>query len=542
MTRISRSKFLHVVLSIALAISFVNCQSTLAQNDGTAKVDAKSKSGTNDDSDSVFGLTKVWQIHIHLSEENWNKMQPTGGGFPPMGFGPPPAAGSPGAAPGRTSGGPAGNQPAPFRPGSFGFEFDYVSADIQIGEEILKNVGLRFKGNGTYMMSASTRKRPFKLDFNRYQEDQRFHGLQQLNLHNDIMDPTHLKSAVSYNVFRVANVAAPRTAFAEVRLTIDGVCDKEFLGLYSLVEEIDKAFLRRHYKSDKGLLLKPEGTQGLEYKGENWTDYAWYEPKGKPTDAQKNKLIEITRLITQPDEQQFRDRIESMLDIDQFSRFLAANTLLSNMDSFLTQVHNYYLYLPPDTEKFEFLPWDMDLSFGAFFFAGSIEQLQDLSITHPHVGQNRLIERLMSWEKFLTVYRAHVRKLVDQCFSTSGTTVKELATLNEDLKIPLAAEVRRIEAQAAGGFGFGPVGIGPPRAGGPGNGGPGNGGPGVGGPGFGPPGFGATAATIEQFIEAAGNPSLINWMESPRDLFQALPSVLEVLSKVSLADLEFLEH
>ena len=37
----------------------------------------------------------------------------------------------------------------------------------------------------------------------------------------------------------------------------------------------------------------------------------------------------------------------ALLDTDQFARFLAANTLLANMDSFLTQVHNYYVYLPP---------------------------------------------------------------------------------------------------------------------------------------------------------------------------------------------------
>lgn len=434
-----------------------------------------------DPSSDVFGLTKLWKIHVQLTQENWDKMQPQGGGFPM--FGPPgmqpggmqpgmqrqgmPPGSQRGPAGGAGGGSVGGARPQPMaRPGSFGFEFDYAVADIEIGDEQFKNVGLRFKGNGTYMMSASSRKRPMKIDFNRNEEKQKFHGLQQLNLHNDVMDPTHLKSALSYSAFSNVGIPSPRTAFAEVTLTIDGVCDREFLGLYTMVEEIDKSFLRRHYANDKGMLLKPEGTQGLEYKGEDWKDYAWYEPKSKPTDAQSKRLIEITRLIAQADDAAFRQQIESMLNVEQFAKFLAANTMLANMDSFLSQVHNYLVYLPTDTNKFEFLPWDMDLSFGAFFLAGSVEQLQDLSITHPHVGQNRLIERLMEWDKFQRIYRDHLRSMTQKCFGEDGATLTELATLRKELAQPLAAEAKRVEqaqqqAQQRGGFGFGP-GFGPP--------------------------------------------------------------------------------
>ncbi len=110
------------------------------------------------------------------------------------------------------------------------------------------------------------------------------------------------------------------------------------------MEEVDKAFLKRHYGASKGMLLKPEGTQGLEYKGEDWKDYAWYEPKTDVSEGDQAALIGLTRLIHQADDKQFRSEIGTFLDTDQFARFLAANTLLSNMDSFLTQVHNYYLY------------------------------------------------------------------------------------------------------------------------------------------------------------------------------------------------------
>jgi spore coat protein CotH len=317
-----------------------------------------------------------------------------------------------------------------------------VKADIELDGQILRDVGLRFKGNGTYMMSASGRKRPFKVDFNRFVDDQRFHGLQQLNLHNNVMDPTQVRQAISYPVFQTAGVPSPRTSFAEVFLTIDGECDRERLGLYTVVEEVDKAFLRRHFKTSKGMLLKPEGTQGLEYKGEDWAAYEWYEPKSKPKKSESQRLIDGLRLIHQADDDQFRREIGNYLEIDEFARFLAANTLLSNMDSFLTHVHNYYLYLPPSTNKFVVLPWDMDLSMGAFFMAGSAEQLQDLSISHPHVGANKLLDRLLEWDEFNGIYREHLRRLTETCFGEQGETLKNLALVRVAIKDQVDADLK----------------------------------------------------------------------------------------------------
>lgn len=514
-------------LCLIAAIILAGCSRSVAETSVDESTSAGSKSASSpqqvsehttaakppaaSESDSVFGLTKLWNIHVRVSKENWAAMQPKSGGFPGFGppgggppgrgFGPPPSQdqkkepskGTPQQGPPQAGRPPGGFGPPPnHRPGSFGFEFEYVKADVEFDGQSYKDVGLRFKGNGTYMMSSGSHKRPMKIDFNRFVDDQTFFGMQQLNLHNNVMDPTHLRTVVSYPVFQKAGVPSPQTAYAEVRLTIDGEAetDNELIGLYTIVEEVDKAFLRRHFPSDDGMLLKPEGTQGLEYKGEDWADYAWFEPKSKPSKEQQKRLIEITRLIEKADDQKFRDEIGQMLCVDQFARFLAANVLLSNMDSFLTNVHNYYVYLPPETNRFEFLPWDMDLSLGTFFLAGQPEQLADLSINHPHVGSNKLIERLMAWDEFRSTYHGHLRTLNEECFSENGATVRDLPILRTAIADLLkrdqeraAKEAEKMAALAPPG---GPGGFGPPRFGGPG-------GPG----GFNP--FG-NAPTIEEFI------------------------------------------
>lgn len=406
-----------------------------------------------DSSDSVFGLTRVWKIHLEVSSAQWKAMQPQGGGLP---FGPP------GSAPRPAPSGelPRGPQPGPgaapgpgFRPGSFGYEFDYVPADVEWNGERIAKVGLRFKGNGTYMVSAQQRKRPFKIDFNRYVDDQRFHGLQQVNLHNNVMDPTHLRQALSYAVFQAAGIPTPRTAFAEVTLTIPGECDHESLGLYTLVEEIDKAFLKRHFQTSKGLLMKPEGTQGLEYKGDDWNNYVWFEAKTKPRPEETRHVIEALRLIHEGSDDDFRRDIGRYLDLEELASFLAANCLLANMDSFLTHVHNYYVYLPPKGGRLALFPWDMDLSLGAFFMAGTAEQLQDLSIEHPHMGSNRLLDRILGWDTFQTLYRSRLKELNEKCFSEQGQTRLQLAELRRELAEPLAAEAQRASRNGPPGFG-----------------------------------------------------------------------------------------
>src|SRR5256885_38281 len=87
----------------------------------------------------------------------------------------------------------------------------------------------------------------------------------------DLLRLAKVREPLSYAVFRAAGVPAPRTAYAEVTLTVPGKYDKEYVGLYTLVEQVDKVFLKDRFKKAGGLLVKPEGLQGgLPYLGEDW--------------------------------------------------------------------------------------------------------------------------------------------------------------------------------------------------------------------------------------------------------------------------------
>jgi spore coat protein CotH len=385
-------------------------------------------------------------------------MEPAAGGFP--GFG---QFGGPKKDPPKADG-PARDT---HKGGSFGIEFPWARAELTVDGRTYKDVGLRYKGGGSYVMSAGRLKRNLKIDLDRYDEAQRFHGLKALNLNAGVMDPTHAKEALAFGVFRDAGIPSPRTAFAEVFLTVPGKYDKELVGTYTLIEQVDKTFLKEHFKSAKGLLMKPEvrpgGGRPLSYQGDDWAPYkASLLPKDEATKAQADRVIAFTKLIDRGTEEAFRTQIGNYLDVDGYLRFLAVTALLANTDSFFVGGHNAYLYLHAETNKVLFLPWDLDLAFGGFFFLGSPDQQADLSITHPYPGEHRLTDRLLAVPEIGERYRKLVRELT----TTAFTKEKIAARLTELEKATKEARDRETKAVAgrrennAGGFGGFPGGPG----------------------------------------------------------------------------------
>lgn len=366
-----------------------------------------------DPSDFFFGMSHVWEIHIQFEPSEWQSIQP------PADIDWDVQKALDGvirdAMRGRNFHSEKSSRPG--LAGYLGIDHQYGRATVTIGSDTVEEVGVRFKGNGTFLTGRDSGKFPFKIDFNEYRADQEFRGMTKVNLSNCATDPSMLREALSYELFRQAGIPAPRTGWAQVYLTVTGEKDREYQGLYELVEQVDKRFLRRHYGSAKGLLIKPVIFGPFRYLGDDWAPYeAAYVPKTTPTPEQQQRLIEFCRLVTSASDSEFNEGIEGYLDVDQFLNFLAVNALLSNLDSFLGGSQNYYAYLEPESHKIQLLPWDLDLSFGAFDMLSSAEARQDLSIDHPQVGEHRLIERVLAIPRYQSNYRGRIEELMEGLF------------------------------------------------------------------------------------------------------------------------------
>src|SRR5262245_2604165 len=84
----------------------------------------------------VYVQDRVWTIHLSIGAKEWQKMQPTRGGFGGAG----PATGKQKAAP----------NPERRLRGGFQYDFEYVKGDVTIDGTLFKGVGIRLKGSGSY--------------------------------------------------------------------------------------------------------------------------------------------------------------------------------------------------------------------------------------------------------------------------------------------------------------------------------------------------------------------------------------------------------
>ncbi len=398
----------------------------------------------------VFGTTKMGAIHLEIPAKEYEAMQPPAGGF-----------GFPSAPPAPPA--PAPKEKRDSERNLFGTEFRWAEGDLSAEGKAYKKVGVRYAGEITYFASSQGLKRPLKIDFNKF-GDQRFHGLTSLHLHAMPLDPAKGREVIAYAVFRAAGVPAPRTAFAEVTLTVPGKYDKEYLGLYAVVEDVGKPFLQEHFGTDKGLLMKPFQVRSAEYLGDDWERYkGQYRPQSEPTKEEAKRVVEFARLVHQAGDDEFKKQIDSYLDVDEFLRFLAANALTSNLESAVALGHNYHLYLSPKTNKFVFIPGDLEFSMANFLLMGTADQLMDLSLTHPYPGANKLVDRLLAMKEVSEKYQKLLKELSEKVFTKDRLT-KDIEAVEKATKESLAKEKKAAEARKERPARIGPPGVAAPQA------------------------------------------------------------------------------
>jgi hypothetical protein len=320
--------------------------------------------------------------------------------------------------------------------GVFGYAFDWTHAEFEFGGVSFSDVAARVKGNSGWL---GVPKRSFKVDLNRFVKGQKLGGLDQLIFNNLVWDYSYLSDALAYEFFRDAGVPAPRTAYAWLTASVAGQWDRKPLGLYVMVEPVDKEFVLERIGSRHTPVFKPVTYELFKYLGDDWSAYApIYDLKTQATTEQKRRLIEFARLVSSATDAQFDAQVGDFLDLEEFARFLASEVLISSYDSLLTTGQNFYMYLDPHSSKFGFVPWDLDSAWGDFWIGTRLE-LEQASIWHPWVGQNRFLERCMASEQFRKLYRARLEDFLTRLLAPDRLQ-KRVDELAQVLRSPITAE------------------------------------------------------------------------------------------------------
>ena len=342
--------------------------------------------------------------------------------------------------------------------------FPWAEGSLTINGQHLNGIGARYKGNASFNLMRGSLKRNMKIKLDWANKDQNYNSVETLNLNAGGLDPSKLRDVFSYWLFREAGVPAPRTTFAEMTLTIPGQYEKEHLGIYTIVEQVNKSFLKDRFGSKKGLLMKPEGIASVEYHGDDWRFYAHlYRPDNQPSLAQSMRVMDFANVVNLSNTKQFRDSISSYLDIDGFLRFIAVNALIVNLDTLLAMPQNYYLHLSKDTNKFVFFPWDLDISFAGWPLGGKPADQMKLSLEHPHSSDaHKLIDRLLAMESVKLRYDKIISQLVEGIFSKEQL-IKKFEKLERTILDSRERDTAAIESRNERGYpaprGYQPPGI-----------------------------------------------------------------------------------
>jgi len=350
---------------------------------------------------------------------------------------------------------------------------EYEMCAVAVDGETYHNVGIRAKGNTSLRMVSTmgSERYSFKLEFDHYDDTQRYHGLDKLSLNNLIQDNTCMKDYLAYRLMGGFGVDAPLCSY--VYVTVNG----EDWGLYLAVEGVEESFLQRNYGSGYGALYKPDGMElgggrgnGRNFRMEDFMGQEQAEGQEPPAgradfpvpesgtvpgtppgndgtmpgapegmqrpgdmggggsgaslqyidddpdsyatifDSAKTDVSDAAkaRLIASLKALGDGTALESVLDIDQVLRYFVVHNFVVNGDSYTgSMLHNYYLY--EEDGRLSMIPWDYNLAFGGFQGGASsaVNDPIDTPLSVTGDGSRPMADWIFSNDKYTALYHQY---------------------------------------------------------------------------------------------------------------------------------------
>jgi hypothetical protein len=297
-------------------------------------------------------------------------------------------------------------------------DHEYPATFIFLREGVadtVQQIGFRIRGN----TSRASAKKSFKVSFNTFQAGRQYNGLDKLNLNGEHNDPSIIRSKLSWDIFGKLGFTAPRAN--HVKLFING----EYYGLYINVEHIDDEFIQKNFLSDEGNLYKCLYPADLTYRGRQVEAYKFedngrriYDLKTNEEADDYNDLANFIIFLNTSSDSQFENEIEDYINVDGVLRWMAVDILTANWDNYWFLKNNFYLYYDPATQRFEFIPYDYDNTFGIWWegiLPGTDWGRRDfIEWGHPY-EERPLTTRLLSVEK----YQKRLHYYIDQTIKTA---------------------------------------------------------------------------------------------------------------------------
>jgi spore coat protein CotH len=169
------------------------------------------------------------------------------------------------------------------------FSKEYYKADFWFDDELVPDVGIRTKGNASLQETVlwKSQRFPLAVDFNLFNRARSFHGVKKVHFNNGWSDPTLIRDVISYEIFAQMGIPSPRASL------VDLYVNDHHLGVYTMAEAVDAAFLSRYFANNSGNLYKPEVSSArLDWTEQNaYRNFKFFDMM-PPQQVEENPALE----------------------------------------------------------------------------------------------------------------------------------------------------------------------------------------------------------------------------------------------------------
>jgi len=324
---------------------------------------------------------------------------------------------------------------------------EYVLAHFSFNKNgsvtTVDSVGIRLRGNTSRRRPEGSRGQPhraqnpdwhhahFGIHFDEYVPLRRFSGTDRLHLKWFKDDGNYVREIYCYDLFHRFGVwTAPRSSYCRLFIHVEGDPSPAYFGVYQLLESVQDQFvtdrINKGFLTDRGFLWKCTWGADLVYDGSvgnkmgiesvslnhaESEEFAYDLKTGqKYLEDARLRLESFIRNLNQKSGQEFKQWIESVMDVDLFLRTIAVNVMTGMWDDYWVNQNNYYLYMDVDG-KVSFIPFDYDNTLGTSLLMTNSGTQPVLSWGDP--SKRPLVNRILAIPEFKQKYLNYIDELCD---------------------------------------------------------------------------------------------------------------------------------
>ncbi len=310
------------------------------------------------------------------------------------------------------------------------FSDDYVDATFEGADTFYQQAEMRYRGQIARVFG----KKSYKV---RLDDSDRFWNGDRVNCNAQFTDRSLMRDALCWCLMEDQGIAPARARFNHLQL------NDHFIGVYLHVEQMDEDFLSRTGRSSTASIYKCFDSLRILGCTEEYEQR--YEKKTNEGQGHDD-LITFIETINLTPPGAFPAVISRAFDVAAYLRQYAVLIATANND--FTE-HNYYLIHDLETDRWELLPWDMDLTFGLVFpFEYPMDHGTPIDMGTSESpwcigGPNMLLDRLLDVPAFKRYYCYQLRKLLDGSFSSSAIGAR-IDSLHQHIRHDVERDIHKL--------------------------------------------------------------------------------------------------